>query len=193
MATDGSSRSSIARAAALLQQPADQNRFIILKLLPDPRGCCCFHCWPDTWAAINAFIAPDGPIPDEGDALIHSAEGPYVLECHESGPEIVVYLGVATAFLVLAKSVVDLITAFLKGLAEEHRRSLSRIKLTHRRVYTGEVADDILIEIDLPLADDIAGTLSAMVREVLEKRGTDPCNPADCVQPPASRPSAHNG
>jgi len=113
MGTDASSQRSIARAAVLLGKIADAKDFTILKLLPDPRGCCCFHCWPHTWAAINDFIAPDGPIPDEGDVPIHVGESEYVLECHESGPEIVVYLGMATASIALIKSVVDLIAVFL--------------------------------------------------------------------------------
>jgi len=169
MGTDASSRESIARAAVLLGQIANEKDFTILKLLPDPRGCCCFHCWPHTWAAINDFIAPDGPIPDEGDALIHAGESEYVLECHESGPEIVVYLGMATASILLIKSVVDLITVFLKKRTEGDRCSPSRIKLSHRRVHSGVVEDDILLEIDLPLDDDTAELLNAKVRQALEK------------------------
>lgn len=172
MGTDASSRKSIARAAVLLQQTADEKDFTILKLLPDARGCCCFHCWPDTWAAVNAFIAPDGPIQDEGDALIHCGESEYVLECHESGPEIVVYLGVAAASLVLVKSVVDLMTVFLKRLAKGDRHSPSRVKLTHRRVHGGETKDDILLEIDLPIDDETAELLNAKVRQVLEREDT---------------------
>lgn len=172
MGTDASSRGSITRAAALLREAGDEKGFAILKLLPDPRGCCCFHCWPRAWAAVNAFVAPEGPITDEGDALIHAGEAEYVLECHESGPEVVVYLGAATASLVLIKSVVDLITVLLKGLAEGHRRPLCRIKLAHRRIRGGEVTDDILLEIELPLAGDIAGLLNTKVRQVLEKRHT---------------------
>lgn len=168
MGTVASSRGSIKRAAALLQRPANDNDFITLKLIPAQSRCCCFHCWPVTWAPINEFIAPDGPVPDEGDALIHSLEGDYVLECHESGPEIVVYLGVATASLLLTKSVVDLITAFLKALAKDHR-SPSRIKLTHRRVHADQVVDDILVEIDLPLTDDMTEMRTAKVREALQK------------------------
>ena len=172
MGTDASSRKSIARAAALLGQIANAEDFTILKLLPDPKGCCCFHCWPHTWAAVNDFIAPDGPIPDEGDALIHAGESEYVLECHESGPEIVVYLGMATASMALIKSVVDLIAAFLKKRAEGDRRSPARIKLSRRRVHSSEIKDDILLEIDLPLDGDTAELLNAKVRQALEKEGT---------------------
>jgi hypothetical protein len=183
MGTDASSHDSIKRADSLLKLSTDEKDFIILKLLPEPRGCCCFHCWPMTWAMINNFISPDGSIPDEGDALIHSSAGDYVLECHESGPEIVVYLGVATASLLLIKSVVDLITTFLKALGKEHRKKTSRIKLTHRSIRGGQVTDDILIEIDLPLAGDTTELLNAKVKEILEKN-TEPIASVDSGQKP---------
>jgi len=192
MGSDASRWASIDRAAALLQRPARESDFVVLKLLPARAGCCCFHCWPTTWSAINEFIAPNGPIPDEGDALIHTAEGDYVLECHESGPEIVVYLGVTTASLVLIKSVVDLVTVFLKNLTAGDRGSSSRMKLSHRRFYGGQIADDILVEIDLPLAEDTAEILNTKIKEALQ-RGTEPGNAADGVLSPASRPSAHYG
>lgn len=173
MGIDVSNRCGIKRAAALLQRPSNDKDFITLKLIPAQRRCCCFHCWPVTWATINEFIAPAGPVPDEGDALIHSPGGDYVLECHESGPEIVVYLGVATASLLLIKSVVDLITAFLNALAKDHN-SPSRIKLIQRRGHTGQVADDILVEIDLPLTDDMTEILNEKVREALHKTTESP-------------------
>lgn len=188
MGTNASSRGSINRAAVLLHRPANDKDFVVLKLLSEPRGCCCFHCWPGTWAAINEFISPDGPIPDEGDALIRSAEGEYVLECHESGPEIVVYVGAVTVSLALITSVVNLITAFRNARSKENQKSPSRIKLTHRRVSGGKIADDILVEIDLPLADDITEIFNEKIKEVLEK-GTEPSDPADCGQPPVSQES----
>ena len=167
MGTDASSRSSICRASVLLKQPAVEQDFVILKLLPDPRHCCCFHCWPETWAQINEYIAPDGPIPDEGDTVIHAQGGQYVLECHESGPEVVIYLLAATASLQLVKSVVDLLTTLLKARQHEHRNASSRIKLTRRRVLDGQVEDEILAEIDFPLADDVTKMLNAKIRKAL--------------------------
>ena len=182
MGTYASSRNSISRASVLLKQPAVEEAFTILKLLPDPRHCCCFHCWPETWSEINEYITPDGPIPDEGDTVIHAGDGQYVLECHESGPEVVIYLGVATASLVLVKSVVDLLTVFLKARQHEQHNASSRIKLTRRRVFGGKVEDEILMEIDFPLADDVAKMLNSKIREAFEYN-TEQSAPADADKP----------
>jgi len=93
------SNPSIQRAAALLSYSGGPSAFVIIKLEPEPRSCCCFHCWPETWSTINRHIAPLGPIKDEEDVLIKHDDHEFVLECHESGPEIIVYLGLATASL----------------------------------------------------------------------------------------------
>lgn len=167
MGTDASSRDSIKRAASLLQCPESRDDFVILKLLPDPRGCCCFHCWPSAWAEINRYISPQGPIPDEGDALIRTKDGDYILECHESGPEIVVYLGVVTASLVLSKSIIDLVITFLKTLQKERHKPLSSVKLSHRRVINGKVEDEILVEISFPLSDNTVKLLDRKIQKVL--------------------------
>ena len=47
-----------------------------------------------------------------------SADVPYQIEEHESGPEILVYLAVSTAGLVLAKSIVELVTAIIKARSD---------------------------------------------------------------------------
>ncbi len=169
MGTDASSRDSIQRAASLLNCLESPDDFVVLKLLGEPRGCCCFHCWPSTWAEINRYISPQGPIPDEGDALIQTKDGDYVLECHESGPEIVVYLGVVTASLVLTKSVIDLVTTFLKTLQKERHKALSGVKLSHRRVTKGKTEDEILLEISFPVSDDTLRLLDGEIRKALQK------------------------
>jgi len=169
MGTNASKRDSIKRATSLLKYPESEDGYVILKLLPDPRGCCCFHCWPSTWTEINRYISPQGPIPDEGDALIRTKDGDYVLECHESGPEIVIYLGVATASLVLAKSVIDLLTTFLKALQKERAKPPLSVKLSRRRVIKGRTEDEILMEISFPLADDTVGQLNKKMQETLQE------------------------
>jgi len=169
MATNASRRDSIARAVSFLKGSKSGDEFIILKLLPEPRGCCCFHCWPSTWADINRYTSPQGPIPDEGDVLIRTEGGDYVLECHESGPEIVVYLGIITASLVLTKSVVDLVTTFLKTLQKERHKPLSSVKPSRRHVSDGEIEEEILMEISFPLSADTEKMLDERIQEALQK------------------------
>lgn len=169
---------SIQRAMALLDISCGQENFLIIKLEPEPRSCCCFHCWPETWSAVNRHIVPFGPIKDEGDVVIKHEDHEFILECHESGPEIIVYLGLATASLVLVKSVVDLITTFLKTLQKENRRAPAKIKVMTRRFIKGSDKDEILIELDFPLSKDIADKLNSKIREALQKH-TEQAVPPD--------------
>jgi len=61
---------SLDRAICLLGTPKDDDNYVSIKIKPAKGGCCCFHCWPNTWAGINEYISPCGPIEDEGDVLI---------------------------------------------------------------------------------------------------------------------------
>ena len=49
-------------------------------------------------------------------------ERTFVFEEHESGPEVLVYLAATTAGLVLAKSIVELITAIIKARSDGIRQ-----------------------------------------------------------------------
>ena len=54
--------------------------------------------------------------------LIPDDEYAFVFEEHESGPEVIVYLAATTAGLVLAKSIVELITAIIKARSDGIRK-----------------------------------------------------------------------
>ncbi|MGB8323246.1 MAG: hypothetical protein WCE52_09825 [Candidatus Acidiferrum sp.] len=65
----------------------------------------------------------------------------FAFEEHESGPEILVYLAVATAGLSLAKSVVDLITAIIKARSEGIKKGdhpSDPLELIVRRVHDAQ-------------------------------------------------------
>jgi hypothetical protein len=68
----------------------------------------CFHREhsPHGYGVIDSHLAKLPP------------DSELVFEEHESGPELLVYLAVATAAITLAKSVIDLITAIIKARAE---------------------------------------------------------------------------
>jgi hypothetical protein len=55
-------------------------------------------------------------------ASIPDAEYPFSFEEHESGPEVLVFLAMTTAGLVLAKSVIELITAIIKARSDGIRQ-----------------------------------------------------------------------
>ena len=63
-------KGSIDRAIRVLDSPADYEGYVSLKIAPVGHACCCFHCWPETWAEVNQHIRPCGPLLDEGDVAV---------------------------------------------------------------------------------------------------------------------------
>ncbi|VVB96325.1 Uncharacterised protein [uncultured archaeon] len=161
---------SIDRAIDLMNTSADYEDYISIKIKPAEGGCCCFHCWPETWITVNKYIYPCGPIKDEGDVLIDKNNVKFVLECHESGPEIIVYLGLGTASIVLAKSVIDLITTLLKTRQNEVRNRSGKFKIIRRSQIKGQVEEEEIMELDLPLSEDIIKKLNDNIQNAIEKK-----------------------
>lgn len=160
---------SIDRAIALLKSPKEYENYISIKLSP-PSGCCCSHCWPETWHKINQSIAPSGPVEHEGDALIENNGDNFVLESHESGPEIIIYLALATASVTLAKSIIDLITTIIKGLSTEHKKQPLRIKISKRQLIKGNIEEETLIEIDIPISKGLENNLEEKIKQAINKK-----------------------
>lgn len=154
----------------MIGTPADYDNYISIKVEPDPKRCCCFHCWPETWAFVNKFIYPYGPLKDEGDVLININNEKFVLECHESGPEVVAYLGLGTASILLTKSIIELIVAMLKSLEKEKHKRPSTIKIIKRRQMKGKVKEENIISIDLPLRKDVIKKLNDSIKESLKEK-----------------------
>ncbi len=159
---------SIDRAIALLKTPADYEKYISIKLSP-PSGCCCSDCWPETWQKVNKAIVPCAPIKHEGDALIGKGGNIFVLEQHESGPEIVLYLALATASVTLAKSVIDLITTIVKGVSNEQRKHPTQIKISKKQIVKGKIEEENLIEIDIPISKDMEKQLRKRIKQAINK------------------------
>lgn len=163
---DNKLQNSINRAVALLRTPTDFEKYISIKLSP-PSGCCCSNCWPETWQMVNKTIMPYGPIKHEGDALIGKDGNAFVLEQHESGPEILIYLAAATPSLPLVKSVIELITTIIKSLTNEHRKQPPRIKVSKRQLIKGKIEEEYLVEIDIPISKDIEKLLEEKIKQVI--------------------------
>src|SRR5208337_168087 len=70
---------------------------------------------------------------------------------HQSGPELLVYLAVATAGITLAKSVIDLITAIIKARSDGIKKGdhpTDRIELIIRRADDGrEFREEVVLRI----------------------------------------------
>jgi hypothetical protein len=157
---------SIERAAKLLGTPQECDKYLSIKLSP-PSGCCCSHCWPETWSIVNDFILPFGPVGHEGDAVVGKGKDKYVIESHESGPEIIVYFALATASITLVKSVVDLIDTFIKGLSKEHRKQPPRIKISKRQLIKGNIEEETIMEIDIPMSKELHKQIEGRIKELI--------------------------
>jgi hypothetical protein len=159
---------SIDRAISLLQTPKDYEKYFSIKLSPVPDlRCCCFHCVPRTWIEVNRHIRPYGPIKDEGDALIGQNDSRFVLECHESGPEIIAYLALGTASLTLLKSIVDLVIVIVNGLSGETKKPPASIKISRKQIIKGEISQEDLIEFDIPVSKNTMKQIKDRFKRVL--------------------------
>jgi hypothetical protein len=102
------------------------------------------------------------------------------IEEHESGPELLVYLAVATAGITLAKSVIDLITAIIKARSEGVKKGdtpTDPIELIVRRVGDDrEFREEIVLQIgkqDRVDTEAIAKQLDESLRRLVDKRDDD--------------------
>ncbi len=163
-------KESIERAIPLLGTKQNYAEYVCLKIAPET-GCCCFHCWPYTWQEVNRGILPCGPIEDEGDVLIETKDGGFVLECHESGPEIVFYAGAVTAGVLLVKAVIELVTAIIKSRSDETRRKAGSLKITKRTFKGSRLHEERIIDVDLPLDNLHEEILVDELRNMLSKEG----------------------
>ncbi|HYU99029.1 MAG TPA: hypothetical protein VE977_09395 [Pyrinomonadaceae bacterium] len=99
---------------------------------------------------------------------------------HESGPELLAYLAVATSGITLAKSVIDLITAIIKARSEgvkDGDAPADPIELIVRRVGDDrEFREEIVLRIgkqDRVDAKTIAKQLDESLRRLVDKRDND--------------------
>ena len=164
---DTNFKRSVNRAISLMGTPADYKNYIPIKIKPSKGGCCCFHCWPHTWNSVNKYIYPFGPLEDEGDVLLSKNDAKYVLECHESGPEIILYIGLGTAAILFAKSIVELITVLLKALQKEERKCPGNLKIIRRRQIKGQIEEEEIMEINIPLSKDTIEKLNDNVKNAI--------------------------
>ena len=159
---------SLERAQKLLKTPDNIEDYISIKIKPIDDGfCCCFHCWPRTWLEINDLISPYGHMVDEGDVLIGIKNDIFVLECHESGPEIIVYLSATAAIASLTKSVIDIILAIIKNRQKE--RIGARFVISKRITKKGKVIEENIVEIDYPLSKVNISLLDKKITAIFKK------------------------
>ncbi len=160
---------SVDRAAVLLNTPNDYENYLSFKIKGES-GCYCSGCCSRAWDIINEYIYPCGPIGHEGDALINTNGMNYVLEQHESGPEIVIYLGLATASISFITAVIGLATVLVQALQDKSKNGF--IKIINRYQINGTVTEEIL-EIEAPVSEDTIKKLGDVIKTSIETRKPD--------------------
>jgi hypothetical protein len=105
-----------------------------------PSGCFHREHSPQAYALIDR-------------ELMSFASGPaFEFEEHESGPELLVYVALATSGITLAKSIIDLVTAIIKARSEGVKKGdgpSSPIELIVRRTGQGqEFREEVVLRLD---------------------------------------------
>ncbi len=159
---------SIGRAQKLLHSKGNIENYISFKIVPVNGGCCCFHCWPNTWDAINRDISSYGHLEDEGDVALGDGNEKFVLECHESGPEIIVQIAIASASLVT--NITNLILNIIKYRQKE--RSVAQFKLTSRKYKNSKIIDETILEIEYPISSKSTNILSQKIKDILSTKSS---------------------
>ncbi|MCK5594923.1 hypothetical protein KAI19_01945 [bacterium] len=170
---DNKLQKSINRAISLLNTSSKYEDYISLKLSPLSPGCCCSHCWPETWQTINQFIAPFVPVQHEDDALIEKDGNKFVLESHESGLEIIFLIDLIKTSADCLKSIIELIIVSVNAISQEKRKQPARIKISKKQIIKGIIDEENLVEIDLPLSKDIEKKLQNKLKNLLDEK---PCS-----------------
>ncbi|MDD5458075.1 MAG: hypothetical protein PHF37_01590 [Phycisphaerae bacterium] len=160
-------KKSLDRAIKLTEECDVYDNYISVKIIPIPNKCCCFHCWPHTWNFINQKIHPFGPLKDEGDVVIEKNNEIFVLQCHESGPEII---SLITASVDLITGIIDLITALLKTVPQEHNPP-SQLKIIKRKFIRGKMNEENIIEVNISVLKekDLERVSKVMKKALIEK------------------------
>ena len=103
---------------------------------------------------------------------------------HESGPELLVYLALATAGVTLAKSVIDLIIAIIKARSEGVKngdRPSDPVEIIVRRVGDSDrFVEEKVIRIghNIPVNhSELKGLINAAVKRLAGKNGAKTANP----------------
>ncbi len=124
------------------------------------------------------------------DSQLARSTAEFEFEEHESGPELLVYLAVASAGLTLAKSVIDLITSIIKARSEGVKkgdRPNDPLELIVRRVDDSGFREETALRIGHNDPAD-PGLIERQVAEALKRLLTEP--KAEQGKPQAARKAA---
>jgi hypothetical protein len=160
---------SIQRAQRILQSDHPSEDFIVFKILCDPDRCCCTGCWPEAWSAINSTISPAGPVEHEGDALVNADDGCFVIEDHESGPEIIALIGVVGGSITIIRTIIDIIGYFSRKRQRSQDSVPVKLHLALLQYHDAGGITEQLLTIEIPASESLNAVLESDVILALEK------------------------
>ena len=140
---------------------------VSLRIEPEPKMCCCSHCWPLVWQRVNERIHPQGPVQHDGRVLLQIGDERLVLESHESGPEIVIILA---ASINLVSAVLNLVVMICNSLSKD-KKCPSRVNVVKRKFLKGRVSEEIILQVDAPIrmSDKDMANLRKVIQKALSK------------------------
>lgn len=137
---------SFYRAIKLLGTGTQTDNLICIKLKSDPNSCWCFKHEHNRlfWEEVNNYLGNQGPIENEGDLLLTVEDEVYILQCHESGPEILAFMQASTA---LIDAITNFIKVMVESLKKEHERS--HLKIMKKKIDGNKVLEEVVLDLKI--------------------------------------------
>lgn len=144
----------------------EEGRIICIKIRPIGNSCC-LRCKNEAWEQINEYTQSYGKMElvcdNEGFIFVKQNDEQYILETHESGPEIIVAI---SASLGLITAIVNLIIVIVKAFSNNYLQSLN-VNITKKQYKKGMLTENILIKIYSEKCD--AKQISKIIEQALKK------------------------
>jgi hypothetical protein len=132
---------------------------IQIKIEPFGISCCCSHCLPEFWKAINTKISPQGPIEHEGGAIVNLETEHIILEQHESGPEIVAFVSSLITIFDFVKWL------FLSAMDSFKKKGITKVKIIKRTITTErKIVNETILEIDVNNSETLDKQLNKLLK-----------------------------
>ena len=153
-------------AAKLLGEGHKTSDIISIKLKLDSCSCWCFNHKPEFWRSVNEYLGTQGPIQYGGELLLSVEDEVYVLQCHGTGPEIII---LATVSIPLVTAIVILVNTMVTLLKKEHRSN--NLKVIKRKIVKNEMLEETIVELkvdDRMKESSLKDLLKQSIKKALE-------------------------
>ena len=145
-----------------VENNSKDGNIVMLKIEPVTRFCCCSHCVPEFWTEINNEIHPQKPIEHEGVAVLTLNNEKFILEQHESGPELLAFLEAVNTIYNFIKLLLSLATDSFAKKGATKIKFTKRIMTTKQKLVAEEIFEIELSDISKNEVDEI---ISKIIKE----------------------------